>query len=168
MAESVIENALRQNCARLCYTYVEPTIFYEFAYDCSILTHQQQRKNVFVSNGYMSPEVSRHLATVLDGINIDIKGFTDDFYKKVCKARLQPVLDNVQLMHELGIWVEVTTLIILGLNDSKEELRDIAKFIKGVSPAIPWHVTAFYPTYKMLDREPTPATTLRIARETRP
>ncbi|MCK5540479.1 MAG: AmmeMemoRadiSam system radical SAM enzyme [Deltaproteobacteria bacterium] len=165
MAESVVENALRQNCASVCYTYVEPTIFYEFAYDCSILTHQRQMKNVFVSNGYMSPEVSRHLATVLDGINIDIKGFTDDFYKKVCKARLQPVLDNVQLMHELGVWVEVTTLIIPGLNDSKEELRDIAKFIKSVSPAIPWHVTAFYPTFKMLDREPTPAATLHMARE---
>ncbi len=164
-AESVVKDAVRQNCASVCYTYVEPTIFYEFAYDCSILAHQRQLKNVFVSNGYMSPEVTRHLATVLDGINIDIKGFTDDFYKKVCKARLQPVLDNVQLMHELGVWVEVTTLIIPGLNDSKEELREIAKFIKGVSPAIPWHVTAFYPTYKMLDREPTPAATLRRARE---
>ena len=163
--ESVVKGAIRQDCASLCYTYVEPTIFYEFAYDCSILAHQRQAKNVFVSNGYMSPEVSRHLATVLDGINIDIKGFTDDFYKKVCKARLQPVLDNVQLMHELGVWVEVTTLVIPGLNDSKEELRDIAKFIKGVSSAIPWHVTAFYPTFKMLDREPTPAATLHMARE---
>ena len=113
----------------------------------------------------MSPEVTRHLATVLDGINIDIKGFTDDFYKKVCKARLQPVLDNVQLMHKLGVWVEVTTLVIPGLNDSKEELRDIARFIKSVDPAIPWHVTAFYPTYKMLDRKPTPAATLHQARE---
>ena len=163
--ESVVEDALRQNCASICYTYVEPTIFYEFAYDCSILAHQRQVKNIFVSNGYMSPEVTRHLATVLDGINIDIKGFTDDFYKKVCKARLQPVLDNVQLMYELGIWVEVTTLLIPGLNDSKDELRDIARFIKGVDPAIPWHVTAFYPTYKMLDREPTPAATLHMARE---
>ena len=163
--EHVVEDAVRRNCASICYTYVEPTIFYEFAYDCSILAHKRQLKNVFVSNGYMSPEVSRHLATVLDGINIDIKGFTNDFYKKVCKARLQPVLDNVQLMHELGVWVEVTTLVIPGLNDSKEELRDIARFIKNVSPAIPWHVTAFYPTYKMLDREPTPASTLRMARE---
>jgi len=164
-AESVLIDAVRQDCASVCYTYVEPTIFYEFAYDCSILAHKRQLKNVFVSNGYMSPDVTRHLATVLDGINIDIKGFTDDFYKKVCKARLQPVLDNVQLMHELGVWTEVTTLVIPGLNDSKEELRDIARFIKSVSPAMPWHVTAFYPTYKMLDREPTPAATLRKARE---
>ena len=164
-AESVVADAIRQDCASVCYTYVEPTIFYEFAFDCSILAHKQKLKNVFVSNGYMSPDVTRHLAPVLDGINIDIKGFTDDFYKKVCKARLQPVLDNVQLMHELGVWTEVTTLVIPGLNDSQEELRDIAKFIKSVSPAMPWHVTAFYPAYKMLDREPTPAATLRKARE---
>jgi pyruvate formate lyase activating enzyme len=164
-AESVVADALRQGCASVCYTYVEPTIFYEFAYDCSIAAHKQKLKNVFVSNGYMSPDVTRHLATVLDGINIDIKAFTDNFYKKVCKARLQPVLDNVRLMHELGVWVEVTTLVIPGLNDSKEELRDIARFIKDVSPALPWHVTAFYPAYKMLDREPTPAATLRMARE---
>jgi pyruvate formate lyase activating enzyme len=161
----VIEDAVLTDCASISYTYVEPTIFYEFAYDCSELARKQQLKNVFVSNGYMTPEVTRHLAPVLDGINIDIKAFTDDFYKKVCKARLQPVLDNVQLMHELGVWVEVTTLIIPGLNDSVEELRDIARFIKGVDPSIPWHVTAFYPTYKMLDREPTPVAILRKARE---
>ncbi len=163
--ESVIENAVQTGCASVCYTYVEPTIFYEFAYDCAILAHERQLKNVFVSNGYMTPEVSRHLAPVLDGINIDVKGFTDDFYKKVCKARLQPVLDNVRLMHELGVWVEVTTLLIPGLNDSDDELRDIARFIYSVSPAIPWHVTAFHPTYKMMDRERTPVATLRKARD---
>ena len=164
-AESVVDYAVRENCASISYTYVEPTIFYEFAYDCSVLAHERQLKNVFVSNGFMTSEVTRHLAGVLDGINIDINGFTDDFYKKVCKARLQPVLDNVKLMHELGVWVETTTLIIPGLNDSPEELRGIAKFIKSVSPAIPWHVTAFYPTYKMMDRPPTPVSTLRQARE---
>lgn len=164
-AKSVVENAAREGCESVCYTYVEPTIFHEFAYDCSILAHERQLKNIFVSNGYMSPEVTRHLAGVLDGINIDIKAFTDNFYKKVCNARLQPVLDNVRLMHDLGVWVEVTTLIIPGLNDSVEELHDIARFIKGVSPAIPWHVTAFYPTYKMMDREPTPVATLRKARD---
>jgi len=164
-AETVVNEAVRSRSASVCYTYVEPTIFYEFAWDCSVLAHERSLKNVFVSNGYMTPDATRHLAPVLDGINIDIKGFTDDFYKKVCKARLQPVLDNVQLMHELGVWVEVTTLIIPGLNDSAEELRDIARFIKSVSPTIPWHVTAFYPTYKMLNQPPTPIATLRKARE---
>jgi pyruvate formate lyase activating enzyme len=164
-AESVVDDAVRMGCSSVCYTYVEPTIFYEFAYDCAVLAHQQQLKNVFVSNGYMTPEVTRHLAPVLDGINIDIKAFTDDFYKKICKAGLQPVLDSVQLMYDLGVWVEVTTLIIPGLNDSPEELRDIAGFIHSVSPTIPWHVTAFRPTYKMMDRDPTPVATLRKARE---
>ena len=164
-AEAVVNDADRTGCTSICYTYVEPTIFYEFAYDCSVLAHERGLKNVFVSNGYMTPEATRQLAPLLDGINIDIKAFTDDFYKKVCKARLQPVLENVKLMHELGVWVEVTTLLIPSLNDSPEELRDIARFVKSVSPTIPWHVTAFYPTYKMLDREPTPVATLRKARE---
>ncbi len=164
-AESVVEDAVRSGCASVCYTYVEPTIFYEFAYDCSLLAHEQGLKNVFVSNGYMTPEVTRHLAPVLDGINIDVKAFTDDFYRKICKAGLQPVLDNVRLMYELGVWVEVTTLIIPGLNDSEEELQAIARFIHSVSPTIPWHVTAFYPTYKLTDRQPTPAATLQKARK---
>ncbi len=162
--ESVVEAALQANCASISYTYVEPTIFFEFAHACSKLAHEQQLKNVFVSNGYMAPQAARHLAPLLDGINIDIKAFTDDFYKKVCKARLQPVLDTVQLMHDLGVWVEVTTLLIPGLNDSPQELRDIARFIKDVDPGIPWHVTAFYPTYKMTDRESTPVESLRRAR----
>lgn len=164
-AAEVIEGAARQACASISYTYVEPTIFYEFAYDCCVLARGRGIKNVFVSNGFMSPAVTRQLAPVLDGINIDIKAFTDSFYKKVCKARLQPVLDNVRLMRELGVWVEVTTLIIPGWNDSPEELRDIARFLKGVDPAIPWHVTAFYPTFQMTDRERTPASTLRTARQ---
>jgi len=163
--ESVVEEAVQAGCASMSYTYVEPTIFYEFAHACAELAHERQLKNVFVSNGYMTPEVTRHLSSVLDAINIDIKSFTDDFYKKVCKARLQPVLDNVRLMHELGVWVEVTTLLIPGLNDSPEELSEIAKFIKEIDPGIPWHVSAFHPTYKMLDRDSTPVESLNRARK---
>ncbi len=163
--ESVIDAALQTDCQSISYTYVEPTIFVEFALACSESAHAHGLKNIFVSNGYMTPEVTRRLSTVLDAINIDIKAFTDDFYRKVCKARLQPVLDNVRLMRELGVWVEVTTLIIPGLNDSTEELRKIAGFIKEVDAGIPWHVTAFHPTYKMLDREQTPVETLRRARD---
>lgn len=161
----VVSGAELAGCRSISYTYVEPTIFYEFAYDCAVLARKRGIKNVFVSNGYMSPEATRHLAPVLDAINIDIKAFTKKFYKEVCKAHLAPVLDNVKLMHELGVWVEVTTLIIPGWNDSPDEFRDIARFIKGVDPAIPWHVTAFYPTYKMVDRPPTPVASLRQARE---
>jgi len=163
--EDVVNAAQQANCRSISYTYVEPTIFYEFAYDCAVLAHQRGIKNVFVSNGYMGEEVTRHLAPVLDGINIDIKAFSEKFYHQVCKARLQPVLDNVRLMRRLGVWVEVTTLIIPGWNDSDDELGRIAAFIKEVDPAIPWHVTAFYPTYQMLDRPPTPVATLRKARK---
>jgi len=164
-AEEVVSAAERSGCQSISYTYVEPTIFYEFAYDCAVLARQRSIRNVFVSNGYMGEEVTRHLAPVLDGINIDIKAFTDKFYRQVCKARLQPVLDNVRLMRELGVWVEITTLIIPGWNDSDGELREIADFIREVDPSMPWHVTAFHPTYKMIDRPPTPAATLRKARE---
>ena len=163
--DQVVAEALRLHCASVCYTYVEPTIFFEFALDCAVLARKEGLKNVFVSNGYMMPEVTRQLSGVLDGINIDIKAFTDDFYQQVCKAHLQPVLENVRLFHELGVWVEVTTLLIPGLNDSEDELRQLARFIHSVSPTMPWHVTAFYPTYKMTDRPPTPVASLRRARE---
>ena len=163
--QDVVGQAERSGCASISYTYVEPTIFYEFAYDCAALAKERGIKNVFVSNGYMTAETARHLAPVLDGINIDLKAFTDDFYRKVCKAHLQPVLDAIHRFHELGVWVEVTTLIIPGWNDAEEELRAIACFLREISADIPWHVSGFHPTYKMIDRQRTPAETLRKARE---
>jgi pyruvate formate lyase activating enzyme len=161
---AIVDAAVMAGCSSISYTYVEPTIFYEFAFDCAQLAQQRGLKNVFVSNGYMGKEVTHDLAGVLDAINIDIKAFTEKFYKQVCKAQLAPVLENVRLMHELGVWVEITTLVIPGLNDSPDELRDIARFIKSVDPGIPWHVTAFHPTFKMLDRQPTPPQLLQRAR----
>ncbi|MEK6201361.1 MAG: AmmeMemoRadiSam system radical SAM enzyme [Desulfobulbaceae bacterium] len=163
--EQVVASALSNGCQSISYTYVEPTIFFEFAYDCSLLAREQGLKNVFVSNGYMTEATTRKLAPVLDGINIDIKAFSDDFYRKICGARLSPVLDTVQLMHGLGVWVEVTTLLIPGLNDSEAELRQIAEFIVSLDSSIPWHVTAFYPTYKMTDRPATSQHSLQKARE---
>ena len=163
--EHVVDNSLSNGCQSISYTYVEPTIFFEFAYDCSVLARAQGLKNIFVSNGYMTEKTTRKLAPVLDAINIDIKAFTDDFYRKICGARLQPVLDTVRLMHELGVWVEITTLLIPGLNNSDAELKDIAEFIFSVDPSMPWHVTAFYPTYKLTDRPSTPLSSLQRARE---
>lgn len=163
--EEVVSDAQGSGARSIAYTYVEPTIFYEMARETGELAHSQGIKNIFVSNGYMAPDVSRALKNVLDGINIDLKAFTDRFYKEICGARLQPVLDNIKLMYELGVWVEVTTLIIPGWNDSEHELRDIARFIRSISPGIPWHVSAFYPTYKLMDAPPTSAETLIRARE---
>jgi pyruvate formate lyase activating enzyme len=163
--EHVVASAVSNGCQSISYTYVEPTIFFEFAYDCCVLARAQGLKNIFVSNGYMTEKTTRKLAPVLDAINIDIKSFSDDFYRKICGARLQPVLDTVRLMHELGVWVEITTLVIPGLNDSDAELVEIAEFIASVDSSIPWHVTAFYPTYKLTDRLPTSAASLQKARE---
>ncbi|CAK8717167.1 Pyruvate formate-lyase 1-activating enzyme [Candidatus Electrothrix aarhusensis] len=163
--EQVVAAAEQSGCQSISYTYVEPTIFYEFARDCMELAHGRGLANLFVSNGYMTAECSRELAPFLDGINIDIKAFSEEFYRKICKASLQPVLDTVRLLRELGVWVEVTTLLIPGLNDTTEELAGIASFLYEVDPAIPWHVTGFHPTYKMLDCEPTPVASLRMARQ---
>ncbi|MEN8141471.1 MAG: AmmeMemoRadiSam system radical SAM enzyme [Thermodesulfobacteriota bacterium] len=161
----VVERARDNDCQSISYTYGEPAIYYEFAHDCCELAQAQGLKNIFVSNGFMTKEAVRRLAPLLDGINIDIKSFQDDFYRRVCQARLQPVLDAIALFHELGVWLEVTTLIIPGWNDSPAELRDIARFIHSVDPAIPWHVSGFYPSYKMLDRPPTSHAALARARK---
>ncbi len=163
--EQVVEAAKQQGCQSISYTYIEPTIFFEFAYDTAKKAHAAGIKNVFVSNGYTSPEATREIAPYLDANNIDLKAFTDKFYKEVSGAKLQPVLDTIKLMKELGVWVEVTTLVIPGWNDSDGELHDIADFLVNVDPHIPWHVTRFHPTFEMTDRPPTPANTLRRARD---
>lgn len=166
--DDIVRRALDHGCRSISYTYVEPTIFYEFAYDCCTAAVERGLKNVFVSNGYMSETVARELAPVLAAINIDLKAFTDDFYRKICGARLQPVMDNIVRFHELGVWVEVTTLVIPGLNDSGEELTRIASFLASIDRSIPWHVTGYYPTYKMSGPKAPPPTsdcTLQMARQ---
>jgi pyruvate formate lyase activating enzyme len=163
-AAEVVRRASEDRCQSIAYTYTEPTIFMEYALDIARLARGKGLRNVFVSNGFMTPESVRLIAPYLDGNNIDLKG-DDEFYRKICKARLSPVLETIRLMKELGVWVEVTTLIIPGLNDAEESVRDIARFLVSVDPAIPWHVTQFYPTYKLTDRPRTPVETLKRARE---
>ncbi len=162
--EEIVNAALQNNCKSISYTYTEPTIFFEFAYDCARLAHEKGIKNVFVSNGYTGKEAVKLIAPFLDGNNIDLKG-SDKFYREICGARLEPVKETIKLMKELGVWVEVTTLVIPDLNDSDKDLTDIAEFISSVDVAMPWHVTQFYPTYKLLDKPRTPVSTLRRARE---
>ena len=161
----IVAAARSSGAASISYTYTEPTIFGEFAYDTAVLARQEGIRNVFVSNGFMSEKSAITLAEVLDADNIDLKSFSDSFYRKICKARLQPVLDTIARMKKLGVWLEVTTLIIPGLNDSDQELKDLAGFLTEVGADIPWHVSAFYPTYKMLNRPRTPVQTLRRARQ---
>ncbi|MFQ5427815.1 MAG: AmmeMemoRadiSam system radical SAM enzyme [Thermodesulfobacteriota bacterium] len=161
----VAQAAMEAGCRSLSYTYTEPTIFFEFARDTALQAKEQGLKNIFVTNGYMTAECLGELEGVLDAANVDIKAFTEGFYKKVCGARLGPVLDNIIEMRRLGIWVEVTTLIIPGYNNSPEELRDIARWIYKTDKTMPWHISAFYPTYKLLDAPPTSADDLIKARD---
>jgi pyruvate formate lyase activating enzyme len=163
--ESVVSQAKAAGCASIAYTYTEPTIFFEYAYETAKLAKQAGLKNVFVTNGYTSAEALRAISPYLDAANVDLKSFSEDFYHKICGAKLQPVLDTIRLYRELGIWVEVTTLIIPGYNDNEDELKGIADFIVNVGAEIPWHVTAFYPTYELRDAPRTSAKILRRARQ---
>lgn len=163
--EAIVAHALASHSASISYTYTEPTIFLEYAQDTGRLAREHGLRNVFVSNGYMTEQSAMALAEFIDADNVDLKSLNDDFYRKVCKAKLQPVLDTIVRLKQLGVWLEVTTLVIPGHNDSTSELTKIAQFIKQVGPGTPWHVTAFHPTFKMMDRAPTPAATLRKARQ---
>lgn len=163
--EEIVREAHSSGCKSIAYTYTEPTIFFELAYETAQRAHDKGIKNIFVSNGYMTPEALEEISPYLDGINIDLKSFTEKFYKEICGGRLEPVLDNIKLAKRLEIWVEVTTLIIPTLNDSQDELRQIAEFLRDVDSNIPWHISQFYPTYQMINLPRTPVETLHMARE---
>jgi pyruvate formate lyase activating enzyme len=163
--EEIAEAARRSGCQSIAYTYTEPTVFFELAYETAQKAHEKGIKNIFVSNGYMTPEALEEISPYLDGINIDLKAFTDKFYKEICGARLAPVLDTIMLARNLLIWVEVTTLVIPTLNDSENELRRIAEFLTDVDVNIPWHISQFYPTHQLTNLPRTPVETLHRARE---
>ncbi len=163
--KEIVANAKIKGCKCIAYTYTEPTIFFEYAYDTAKLAHGEGIKNVFVTNGYTGSEAIKAIAPFLDAANVDLKGFSEDFYHKVCGAKLQPVLDNIRLYRGLGVWIEVTTLIIPGYSVDEDQLKGIAEFIKSVSEDIPWHITAFYPAYKLQDVPHTSTESLRKARE---
>lgn len=164
--ESIVAKALAAGCRSISYTYTEPTIFYEYAHDTAVLAHAAGLKNVFVTNGYITPEALAHIRPFLDAANIDLKGFSEKFYQEVVHAMLHEVLDSIVEFKRQGVWIELTTLIIPGWNDADDELQGIARFIaEEVGVETPWHVTQFYPTYKLTDRPVTPIATLRRARE---
>ncbi|MFO8034082.1 MAG: AmmeMemoRadiSam system radical SAM enzyme [Candidatus Bipolaricaulota bacterium] len=162
--ERLVWQAKASGAPIIAYTYTEPTIFFELAYETGALAHKQGIRNVFVSNGYMSREAADEIIPYLDAINIDLKAFSAETYRKTCGGTLQPVLDTIEHMVAAGVWVEVTTLIIPGRNDSLQELMWMAEFLRGVSPDIPWHLSRFVPAYQLFDRPPTPVRKLREAR----
>lgn len=165
--EDVVREAKEAGCETIAHTYVEPTIFYEFARDVSLLAKKEGIKNVWVSNGFMAQPVLESMIEegILDAINVDLKSFNEKFYLKTCKGQLPPIKENLKFLAKSPVWLEVTTLIIPGENDSEEEIREVAEFVYGLGEDIPWHVSAFYPAYKMMDVERTPPETLIRARE---
>jgi pyruvate formate lyase activating enzyme len=146
--EKIVEDAINAGCQSIAYTYTEPTIFFEYAYDTAEMAHKRGLKNIFVTNGFMTEECLEMVKPYLDAANVDLKSFSDRTYRNRMGGRLKPVLSNIKLMKDLGIWIEVTTLIIPGINDSNEELKSIADFLANIDAGVPWHVSAYYPTFK--------------------
>lgn len=165
--EDVVSAAVKGKCRSISYTYTEPTVFFEFARDTAILAQKKGLKNIFVTNGYMSREALDMMRPFLDAANVDLKAYNKDFYRKMCGAKLENVKETLVDMKSSGIFVEVTTLLIPGLNDDKKEIEELAMFITdSLGPETPWHISRFHPTYKLEDRPSTPLETLVSARKT--
>jgi len=164
--DEIVKEALENNCQSISYTYTEPTIFIEYALETMKLAKEKGLKNIWVSNGYMTEKVIRALTPYLDAANIDLKFFSDDIYQKVCGAKLEPILENLKLIKKLNVWLEVTTLIIPTFTDIDNQLKQIAQFIVWeLGKETPWHISRFYPAYKLTDIPPTPLETIHKAYE---
>jgi len=163
MPEQVVKEAVSQGCKSISYTYTEPTVFFEYALDIAREAKEVGLSNNFVTNGFMSKECLQLLAPYLDAANVDLKFFSDSSYRQVCAGSLNPVLSSIKLMKQMGIWVEVTTLVVPGENDSQQELAQIADFIASVDKDMPWHISRFHPDFQFGDKAPTPFSSLRLA-----
>ena len=163
--EQIVEAAVRSGCSSIAYTYTEPTVFMELCNDCARPAKERGLANVFVSNGYMTREAIDFAADWLDGINVDLKAFRDDYYRRLCAAQLPPVRESIRyIAGQTRIWIEVTTLIVPGQNDSEEELKALADFlVNEAGPDVPWHISRFFPQYKYTDAGPTPMGTMQRA-----
>ncbi len=161
--KQIVEQALKTKCQSIAYTYNEPSIWIEFVKYTAKLAKKKRLKNILVSNGYLTKESFEYISDLIDAINIDLKSFSDETYKKYCGGRLKSVLETIKRFSKKGIHIELTTLIIPRLNDSTKELEQIAKFIASVNKNIPWHISRFFPMYKMLNKKITPISTLKRA-----
>ena len=159
-ASKIVNYCLENDITSIAYTYNEPTIFAEYAYDVMKHASTAGLKNIFVSNGYFSRNTMDLVAPYLDAINIDLKSFNETFYRKLCGAKLKPILENIRNIYERDIWLELTTLVIPDENDSSKELTEIAHFIGSIDKEIPWHISRFFPAYKMNLHSNTPMETL--------
>lgn len=151
----IVQTALLNHCECIAFTYNEPTIWGEYVHDIAQLAKSKGLSTTFITNGSMSNEFIDYLFPFIDAVNVDLKSFNPLFYKQTCKGDLSTVLNNIRTLHSLGLWLEITTLVIPGENDSVHELKDIASYIASLSKSIPWHVTAFHPDYKMTNKHRT-------------
>jgi len=165
LPRDIVKSTLDEGCQSIAYTYNEPMIYLEMVIDTAKIAHERGLSNVLVTNGFMTEEAFNVMAEHIDAMNIDLKSFSDEFYQRLCGARLQPVLDTIKRAFAKGIWVEVTTLIIPNENDSEKELKEIASFIASVDPNIPWHILRFMPMYHMKDTPITPHNSLEKAEQ---
>jgi pyruvate formate lyase activating enzyme len=165
--ERIVAAAVRTGCKSIAYTYTEPTVFMELCHDCARPAREEGLKNVFVSNGYMTREAIDFAADWLDAINVDLKAFGDEYYKKLCAGRLQPVLDSIAyIAGQTNIWMEITTLLVPGQNDSDEELKQLADFlVRAAGADVPWHISRFHPQYQYTDSDPTPLASMQRAEQ---
>lgn len=162
--QELVNLAVEYGAKSISYTYSEPTIFFELMQATAQLAKEQGLKNIMVSNGFMSLHCLQKLSPLIDAINVDLKAFSEEFYDHFCQAKLKPVLYNLKKIKSMGWWLEVTTLLIPGVNDNSKELQKIARFItQEIGPDTPWHISRFHPAYQMPNRPPTPVQTLEEA-----
>jgi len=163
--EDVVKYALKGESQSIAYTYSEPNIFYEYMLDTAKAARPKGLRNVVISNGYINPDPLRELCDAVDAIRVDLKGFTEEFYQKVCFGSLRPVLESIKIIQEEGIHLEIVNLVVPTLNDDKGILREMARWIVGnVGPDVPTHFSRFGPMYKLTNLPPTPVETLERAR----
>ncbi len=164
--EQIVLNAKQYGCKNIAYTYTEPTIFFEYSYDTACVAHETGLNNIYVTNGYMTTEMLEMISPYLDAVNVDLKAFRDETYRRIIGARLQPVLDNLKKIKRLGIWLEVTSLIIPGVNDDPQEIREMANFVASeLGRDVPWHISRFLPAYRMKEIPATPLQTFQMAKD---
>ncbi|MEN8154936.1 MAG: AmmeMemoRadiSam system radical SAM enzyme [Acidobacteriota bacterium] len=153
--EDIVDMALGSGSQSISYTYTEPTIYFELMYETAKIAKEQGLKNVMVTNGFISPEALEMILPFIDGANIDLKAFSDNFYRSYCGGKLDPVLDSIKIMAQKKVWIELTTLLIPDLNTDHKELKELISFILDTDASIPWHVSRFFPNYKVTDKNPT-------------
>ena len=162
--QKMVDLAIEHNAKSIAYTYNEPTIFYPYAKDIGLIAKEKGLKNIFVTNGFESPQVVKDMASWIDAANVDLKSWDDAYYKKILKGGLEAVKETLRGMVKEGIWVEVTTLLIESENDSDKDLKEMANFIANeLGKHVPWHLSAFHPDYKMQDHNSTQLATLQRA-----